>query len=433
MKKLLLVAFGALVALNLNAQTYVSDSTEMGASYRDDVYYSLSNGTVDTSRIKNWDLAFSMNNTIGNYYLGVLANHSNGVFVYKNPNIDASEWANFDTLGFKNWTQLWNTDTNWFYGAFNRGNYTHPQYSWAQYTGSGELTGDSLYLLRFEVAGAPGAPVSNTYKKLYLQQKKTVSGVTTFSFKYADLDGSNEQTVTLNGNDYPNRNYAYYSLRNNVAIDREPNNTTWDMVFTRYWAPQPPSGIFYQVSGVFTNHDIQVAEARGINISEADFNTASFSTNIGEIGYDWKSINMTTFMWDISDSLSYFVKDQSGDIWHMAFTAFRGSANGRSVFVKAKVGTVGIEEKNNAINAFAVFPNPASENVNLVFNNNLSSNVITVNVLDFSGKLVDTKTVNAANGLNNFTYNCSHLLKGMYIVNIQSNNGEIATQKLIKQ
>ena len=85
---------------------------------------------------------------------------------------------------------------------------------------------------------------------------------------------------------------------------------------------------------------------------------------------------------------------------------------------------VGLEELSN-IAAVQVFPNPASNEVNLSFNVTGASDV-KVQVLDMTGKVMET-VVDASNvsGVQKSTLNTSSYASGMYMVTITTNEGSI--------
>ena len=63
--KSLLFIGASVLGLNASAQTWVADSVEMGASYANDVYYSLKNDSVFAAPNNNWHLAFQTLPPIG--------------------------------------------------------------------------------------------------------------------------------------------------------------------------------------------------------------------------------------------------------------------------------------------------------------------------------------------------------------------------------
>jgi hypothetical protein len=85
--------------------------------------------------------------------------------------------------------------------------------------------------------------------------------------------------------------------------------------------------------------------------------------------------------------------------------------------------------KTEAIKA-SVYPNPAENQLNIVFNSG-DEETIDVTITDISGKQVAKEAVVVARGGNKITYNTSKLSKGMYIITIKLSDGNI-TERFIK-
>lgn len=291
----------------------LSDSITMGAGYADDVYYSMENGIVSTAPRSNWDIAFStdpMSSTI-------IINEGYGVQLYTYPDGDKDAWDNVDTSGLEEWPTMFNSDTSWMYGAFDRNDTGHPDYGWGVYnTQSHDVIGDSLFIIKLG---------DDSYKKLFIEKRTAITN--SFLIKYGDIDATGE-SKEINCSDYSNKNFIYFSMVSGAVIDNEPETTSWDLVFTKYHDESIP----YIVTGVLTNIDTEVAEVRGIEPEFADAANAVFSNNISEIGADWKTFDMGTFTYVIEEDLCYFVKTSTEEIYKITFTGTDGSATGKMVF-----------------------------------------------------------------------------------------------------
>ncbi len=415
----------------------------MGANYENEVYYKLSLGQVKAEPIKNWDLAFSTVASFDKRFFAIRANYSNGIRVYEYPKVGVSDWATLDTTGWStNWVKLYNTDSSWWYGAFNLEPYSHPSYSWGTYTNSGEITGNKIYLIGFSQA-AFLEPTS--FKKLIIEQRKSASGVRVWKFKYADIDGSNEKSVTIEDKNYEGKTFAYYSLRDNKELSREPDNSTnsWDITFTRYWAdlmnPQFP---YYQVTGVLHNVNVEIFKATGLPTKDLTkpVNNSNYSHKINTIGYNWKNAgpNGTT----IEDSTAYFIKVDSivgnkivnTKIYKLWFTDFGGSANGKVVFntelVENTDNTVSIKELDSQV-SLNIYPNPAQNQITITTLNNTATPTA-VNIYDISGKQVYNYSISNNQSWSVYTLDVSGFAKGVYIVSVSTDKGAI-TKRLVKQ
>ena len=414
MKKLLTISIILLASTNLFAQTVVSDSVTMGAGYANQIWYSMSGGEVSQSPNNNWDIAFT------NYFMGASAysNTAQGVTVFVVPNTDTLGFSVVDTTGYSGWQQLNNSDTTWNRGAFNQNMGAFPDYGWGNYNQtSHEVTGDSLYLVRMGMAG------SFTFKKLWII-KKTVQG--NWIFKYANLDNSNTVTHTILYADYIGKNFSYYSLTNDSALNREPASANWDITFTRYTTYSPAIGCipgvgYFNVTGVLHNEKIVAAQMNGADFTSATL-TTPLDSNISTIGYDWKCSGQ------LVDSIVYFVKANGGSIWKLQFTKYEGSSTGKIVFNKSNLN-VGISSVSEQINSMSLYPNPSTGNSSLIVDAK-KAGVSALNIYNTVGETIATQTVTLKAGLNILPLNTIEIADGIYFVrNVSDKNSE--TLKLV--
>ena len=90
-----------------------------------------------------------------------------------------------------------------------------------------------------------------------------------------------------------------------------------------------------------------------------------------------------------------------------------------------KSGVVGLDELH--IKEFNVYPNPASDVLNVAFE---TSETAVVTLLDLQGRVVATQTANGQSGTQIVEFAVNELAKGSYIVNIAS-NGYTKTQNVV--
>lgn len=289
-----------------------SDSISMGTGYAQDVYYSMENGIISTSDRSGWDIAFSTNPMSST----VLINEGYGVELYNYPNGDMDAWDNVDTMGMAFWPPMFNSDTSWYNGAFDRNSTGHPDYGWGVYNSqTHDVIGDSLFVIRLS---------DGSLKKIFIEKRAAMSN--SFSIKYADLDGTTE-SKEINCNDYAAKNFIYLNLTSGTILDIEPDSESWDIMFTRYHDESIP----YIVTGVLSNMEVECAEVRDTDPADADPETAEFTTDISTIGADWKRFDMGSFTYVMEEDLCYFVK--SGDnTYKLIFTGTDGSATGTTSF-----------------------------------------------------------------------------------------------------
>jgi hypothetical protein len=222
----------------------------------------------------------------------------------------------------------------------------------------------------------------------------------------------------------PNRNYLYVDLEANTVEDLEPSNQSYDLIFTKYLGD---FGTFtYPVSGVLSNIGVSIAEARGVDIAEADINANPFSKRMNVIGSDWKSFNSSTSQYELTDSLSFFVEDKIGNVWHLWFTSFEGSSTGNVGFVKQKVLFTSISNDllESKLNVQA-FPNPANETLNINLPNDKT---FTLELISITGKTI----MHSENLSGNLRLDASGFDNGIYLLKLE-NSDFTSIQKIVLQ
>lgn len=414
MKKQLLTALLLLAGAGVKAQT--NDSVLLTTGYANQVWYSLENDEQATAPKNNWDLAFDMKAITSSIHINTVA----GINLWAYPKSNASGWASVDTNGLGTWVKRYNSDTSWSLGAM--GNYANPSdptdLDWGKYDVSTHIvTGDSIYILKLQ---------NGDYKKLIIESLS--SG--TFTFKYANLDGSGLQKATIVKSNFPGKNFAYYSLQNNMALPatREPDADKWDLIFTQYTAFIPQA---YTVTGVLHNRGVRVAEVNNLSDKNTykNYGAHTMESAINIIGYDWKSYTGSGYK--LKDSTAYFVKAVDGSIWKMIFTGF-ASTDGKSVFSKEKLLSVGISGINVPVASMAIYPNPApASHVNIVYNVEQSLESVVMTVQNIHGAIIYTVQLDGSIGLHQYDFN-QPLATGTYVVAIRTKEGNMV-QKLVVQ
>jgi hypothetical protein len=176
----------------------------------------------------------------------------------------------------------------------------------------------------------------------------------TWNFTHAELDGSEETSVSINMADYAGKNFVYYSFTEG-AVDREPAAADWDFVFTRYVGPTI-YGLF-PTTGVLLNRDRAAAVAEAIPVDEATFVPADLQfEDISAIGNAWKEL--VDFQWQVVPDLSYFVQAADGGVYQIWFSEFTGSATGVTVMNAQPVSGASVE---SITSTFVAFPNPIAQ------------------------------------------------------------------------
>ncbi|MBK7172794.1 MAG: T9SS type A sorting domain-containing protein [Bacteroidales bacterium] len=432
MKNKSIIFFSALTALLLNSfhgstqsVGLITDTILMGPFYGKEVYYDLSSGSDWAIDRKQWDIAFQTsrmsasiltNDASNNNALGVL-----GVELFTYENADTTGWSAVDTTGLSTWKLLVNSTTDWETGAFCQNQSGHPDYGWGKYNAvTHDVIGDSIYIIKLR---------DGSFKKLWIMRK--YSSDNKYAFKYANLDGSNEQSIMLDCNPYATKNFVGFSLTTDQVVDFEPvESAGWDILFAKYMYTYP-DGVLYPVTGVLSNYDIKVNRFQPVAPDFRIFDAAAMDSTRSPIGWEWKYLD-PSFIYHVEDSLVHFILDKSGDIYRLVFKEFAGSSTGRVVFEKELISLASVSELTGISSSLAVYPNPASDYINLLLNPGSASSII-LNLKTINGQSVWEKEMAVENrSLNKLLIPSGNLPNGIYIITMIV-NGYSLTKKVIIQ
>jgi hypothetical protein len=153
-----------------------------------------------------------------------------------------------------------------------------------------------------------------------------------YTFRYAGLDGSNENTFTVIKD--PAVNLMCFSFdEGGKQLSLEPPKFDWDLIFTQYTTllytdegdPYP-----YLLTGVLNNPaGILVAQDTLYDFTAIDLEIASsmvYSTALDEIGYDWKDVvgdvSSGNVSYVIIQGRNYVIRDNQGFYYKLRFISF---------------------------------------------------------------------------------------------------------------
>jgi len=420
------VCFVSIILFNVNhnavfgqSNVYQHDTVSMEPGRTHDVFYSLKTGNAWQQIRSDWDIQFSTHV----YDVTIRTNGAAGVVLYTYPNSDISGWNSVDTTGLSTWPVLNDSDKDWEMGAFNQNGFGDFDYGWGTYnTVTHIITGDSLYVI--------GLP-SGSFLKLWIVQKNPITNV--YTFKFADLDGSDENEVVLNCNDYPTKNFVGYSFSTKQFIDREPASADWDLLFTKYMTFYQ-NVMWYPVTGLLQNYNVEVSAYPLIDTTFMDFTIDALdSTTISTIGNNWVALlGGMPPTYEIVDSLVYFVSDQESSIWKLVFEYYK-SSEGKIGFRKMLV------EDNSAISeipgvlggTLAISPNPATALTQLLFTADKQGKA-EISIISLTGQMVSQHSINFVNGLNASNLDVSNLPGGVYLVTLRADNVLLKNKLIVK-
>jgi hypothetical protein len=411
MKKLLLGGILCISAFITKAQTWVYDTVNLNANITQDVFYSMNAGTVKAEDNKNWLFGLSTKAQTA----GIFINHGAGVRAFA-IHKDTSMWNSVALIDTAAALSLVNPDTSWTVGAMNTNKGAGVfDFGWGKYNlTTHKVYGDSLFII--------GA--GNNFYKVQVVE---MSGTNDYTFKVGVL-GQPIPALNFTFNKAPkfsssNLIYVTTGGMTNPLKDtvREPNNNSWDLLFTNYfaWENNAP---FYLSVGALSNSGVKVAQITGTPKDQvaATYNVSMLKGNINEIGYDWKTFSPPSYTIDTLNS--YVVSAKDGMEYQIAFNYYGGKANGKIGFAKKPLGSpTAITELNSSLQSFGVYPNPTQNNVILSLDAK-SAQAATITINDAIGKTIRTVNASLNQGLNAIELNTSDLSKGSYLITIAAQN-----------
>lgn len=427
MKKLLVSASAIFAVFTASAQICpANDSTAMGPGLGSDVFYSFSNGVVKTSANNNWHLAISVqfssypNNPANGVAIRVNSplgenpqTGATGTTLVKLNGANPANWRSIDTTGLYALPELTDSDSTWNLSAFTKG---YPKvnpfdFIWGTYNQSSKnVVGNSVFVLFNKTAG--------WYKKVFV---KELAYDSLWNIIISNVDNSDSVNLSINKKDYSKRMFVYYNVLTNTLTDREPDLDQWDLVWTKYKAMIDYMGgkIPYSVTGVLSNPKVKVSRNTGKKCNEVWLSnkTAGVNPSISAIGHDWKTFDNTTFKYNITDTLVYFVEALDSNIYKLTMKSFAGGALGKTTFnfYEATLSTADLDYNTQVL----VYPNPANTIVKISTENAIES----VMLYDMQGRLVLSCSES--------TINVSGLNQGIYLILIKTEDG-LLQQTLVK-
>lgn len=422
MKKFTLSALLLTISLGASAQNAVLDSVEMGASYANEVYYKLSDGTKSPQAVADWHLGF----TTDALSAGIISNAKNTVVkIWPNGTNDDFETA-IDTIGYSTWPEMVNDSVDFYQGAFNQ-NIDHENtmvyqgqtmpldYGWGVYSFATHiLAGDSIYLVK----------VGNDVFKVDIVKKQSGN----LYFRYGSLDATTSTEILVPVTNYNSKDFVFYNLIDGEIKDRELAD--WDLWAIQYhdWYSNQ-MGIFPNqvVTGILTNPKWEVAKVNvgaGNQTSHTDFSGGNFTDKKNELGQAYKFMNPT---WNVTNEDVYYLRNANGEVWKWYPTSFVGTGFGKTVFYKEQIGFLGLE--NEAIQFFDIYPNPAQDILTVVFDS--KANNAEIIVRNQMGQVVSVESFNTTTGVAQQKLDISAFTNGVYFVEVNQ-NGLSTVKSIVK-
>ncbi len=416
----------------MTAQTSQRKTVSMGPGYAQNVWYNLETGVETKGTATGWDLAIS----VRGFEAAIFTNPFDTLYRAINTVAKFDIVSAADTLPKVGSRQLFNSDTTWTIGAINATTTGVFDYGWGTYNQvTNNVVGDSTYLIKL---------TNGTWKKLYIEK---LAFDTSYFIKYANLDGTNPQSVEVRKKTYLGKNFVYLNLATNALLDLEPKSSDWHLAFMRYHStainpatgkPEP-----FVVAGVLSNTLLSItrgipsysgsfiAKVNGVDTASNSYNNNQFTTSNSTIGSEWKYYDYANFRYVMSDTTRYFVKIPSGKVYKLIFKDFGGGANGNFVFTSQYIIGTNTNDTKDGMAALAINPNPATDGqIQVVFDLGKNIQQADFQLFDLHGKAIFTKKLSRTEGLQNMTLPYLGLNTGIYIARINV-NGNAMIQKVV--
>lgn len=285
---------------------------EMGIDYLYQIYFNLDkDSAVKQNTYPIWDLAFSCDENHFHIYL----NSARFMRAYDFGTVE------YDSVNLKKIISL--PESSWRYdkpdGTFDStaiGN-------WWINNDDIILSKGHTYVIDREFDEKKN---SGGFRKLYFLGFRN----NRYIIKYSNPDGSSEKIVEIEKK--ANRNHIFFNFDyGDKILDLEPDNTDWDIHFTRFTellADNAGNPMWYLVNTVLIN--TKYVRAGLLNtkkdfseITISDTTAANLSALRNSIGYEWKGYDFVgTNTYTIYPEKIYILQDTKGFYWKLHFIDF---------------------------------------------------------------------------------------------------------------
>lgn len=387
------------------------------------VFFNLSDKNQVSADASNWHLSFKSSSIAGTIRANTMVKVYEGIKL----NIDSFkssilESTLADTSEFK---LVYNSDTEWKIGAFNQGGLPEEDfnYGWGEYVQGDGIYGRKLYVLEVNI--------NNKKEFFQFAINSVISSI--YSISWSNLDGTNDKTLSIDKKDFSDKHFIYLNLVSGELLNFEPTKPNWNLLFAEYITPIPNAGtiLYYPVAGILQSPNTWIAQLDG-DIASAP-TSATYSTDMSTIGYDWKTY---TDKYVIEDR-TYFAQNYKlddngspigdGNIYRIRFLNYEGGKNKASTFDISSLTTSVSSEGSQ----FGIYPNVISrgESFNIV-SSSINANC-NIQVLSINSQVVYENQLFIGNELNSINVN-NQLSPGLYFIKLSINNTNYIQKLIVK-
>jgi len=271
----------------------ITSSFEMGSDYRNQAFFDLGTNSFVAQNVKTiWDLGFEASPSGWH----VILNSANVMAVARVENTMFN--AVTDTIGL-----TWHWDANTFH---------------LDSTAIGDWRNSTaIYVVD---RGMDYLGLHRGFAKLKLMHVTPTS----YTFMLANLNGSNQQQITIEKD--TTLNFMAFSIATGTVVEVEPPKNNWDISFTQFTHYFEQEEMAYLVTGVLLNpNGVEVAKVfdkEFAQITSDDINNYTFTSAINTIGYEWKYYDFDAGTYLTLPSKNYILKSTEGDYYKLHFIDF---------------------------------------------------------------------------------------------------------------
>jgi hypothetical protein len=133
--------------------------------------------------------------------------------------------------------------------------------------------------------------------------------------------------------------------------------------------------------------------------------------------------------WECEDSTVFFVRNPDWHVYRIRFTYWQGSASGYFEFYNDAINITDIENKFDKHHTMSVYPNPATEYVDVRINNEklIVGNIV---ISDLSGRNVYSSSISNLSGNKTVSIRTNDFETGLYFITLISDDFK-EIQKLV--
>lgn len=286
------------------------DSVQMGSTYNQQIFYSLSARRIVSQNLKtDWDLAFES----GSNGMHIAINNAKAMYVWPSSCRDMNWFRMSDTLA-----RRWD--------ATNGRLAETAMYDWQDTPRRG-----TVYVIN------RGLTATNRAADTVLFQILLVDAVG-YEIMFRNIRETSPKRMRILKDNACN--FTFLSLEGGAAGSKvvriEPPRNSWDIVFTQYthyFADlAPPNNLHYTVTGCLLNRYVTRAGRPADttrSFEEIDLSTASNSLlrdSVNVIGYDWKQVDINTSHYTVNPKKCYIISSSAGKLYKFHFIGFTTAA-----------------------------------------------------------------------------------------------------------